>query len=70
MIMRRRKKKSQNLDNAAEAEADKAEVKLPPQHTIIQGVGLRSARRGPGQAPETLTSPPWWSLMRAVTLTV
>ena len=70
MIMRRRKKKSQNLDNAAEAEADKAKVRPPPQHTISQGVGLRSARRGLGQAPETLTSHPWWSLMRAVTLIV
>ena len=69
-IMRRRKKKSQNLDNAAEAEADKAEVRPPPQHTIIQGAGLRSARKGLGQAPETLTSPPWWSLMKAATLTV
>jgi hypothetical protein len=69
-IMRRRKKRTQNLDNAAEAEADRAGVRPPPQHTIIQGVGLRSARRGPGQAPAIPTSPPWWNPMRAVTLTV
>jgi hypothetical protein len=70
MIMRRRKKRSQNRDNAAEAEADKGGVKPPPQHTIIQRAGLRSARRGPGQTPETLISPPWWNPMRAVTLIV
>jgi hypothetical protein len=68
MILRRRKKRYQNRDNAAEA--DKGGVKPPPQHTIIQGIGLRSARRGPGQTPETLTSPPWLNPMRAVTLIV